>query len=163
MVKISAPNVFAITTPDFPTCTNPEGSLRVQYNEGTHGVVGKSSEFRGKDSVYTVNDSQVLQCLCTDDGQGIQTNWWKISSLTDSQVQTLKNLGWYLVPNGASWGLDSAQYMAKNSNYSCKDGVGGGDVLGLASTGNSAFIFGVFISGLVLLLSGLFFAFGKRR
>lgn len=153
--NFKTPKAFAVTTPDFPACTNPTGNLKVQYNEGTHGVIGNSAEFKGKDSVYNVNDSQVLQCLCTEDEQGIQTNWWKISSLNDAEIQTLKNLGWYYVPNGTLWGLDNAAYMAKNSDYECGGGIGGGEVLGLATTGNVARWFYALIGiGSVLLFLG---------
>ena len=170
-VIINVPSAFAATPPDFPACTNPQGPIRSQYNNGVHGVVGNSAEFKGKDTVYTVNENQVLQCLCTDDGQGIQTNWWKISSLNDSEIQVLKNSGWYYVPNGALWGLDNAPYMAKNNSYTCKGdlgGIGGGDVLGLATTksdlaatGNKAALYSLIIVGLgsILLIFGLL----KRR
>lgn len=153
--KVNVPNAFAVTTPDFPACSAPSGTLKVQYNEGTHGIVGNSSEFKGKDTVYTVNETQTLQCLCTSDGQGIQTNWWKITSLNDSDIQILKNQGWYFVPNGALWGLDNAAYMAKNSDYECGGGIGGGEVLGLATTGNVARLFYVLIGiGAMFLLLG---------
>lgn len=155
VAAVNVPNVFAVTSPDFPACTNPQGSIRSSYNDGVHGVVGNSAEFKGKDSVYNVNDSQVLQCLCTDDELGIQTNWWKISSLNDSEIQALKNLGWYYVPNGALWGLDNAAYMAKNSDYACGGGIGGGEVLGLAITGNVARWFYALIGiGSILLFLG---------
>ena len=164
VANFNTPKAFAVTTPDFPACTNPAGSLKVQYNEGTHGVVGNTSEFKGKDSVYNVNDSQVLQCLCTSDGQGIQTNWWKISSLNDSDIQILKNKGWYFVPNGSLWGLDNAPYMAINKSYTCVGGIGGGDVLGLAATksdlattGDKALFYSLFGIGIgsIFLLLGL--------
>lgn len=164
IAKVNTPMAFAVTTPDFPACSNPTDILKVEHNEGTHGVAGSTAEYKGKDSVYNVNDTQVLQCLCTEDGEGIQTNWWKISSLNDSEIQTLKNRGWYYVPNGALWGLDSAPYMAYNSRYACKGGVGGGevlgsstkDILGLAATGNKAMFYSLFgISiGLIFLLLG---------
>ncbi len=136
--SLNTPDAHAVTTPDFPTCTNPTGNIKVQYNEGTHGVVGNSAEFEGKDSVYSINDAQVLQCLCMEDNDGIQTNWWKVSSLNDSDIQSLKNQGWHYVANGALWGLDNAPYMAKNSEYECGGGIGGGEVLGLATTASDA-------------------------
>lgn len=160
VANINTPSSFAVTTPDFPACTNPIGTLRVEHNEGTHGVVGSTAAYIGKDSVFSVNDVQVLQCLCTDNGQGVQTNWWKISSLNDSEIQSLKNLGWYYVPNGVLWGLDNAAYMAKNSDYECGGGSVLGkatqDILGLATTGNKAMFYSLFgISiGLIFLLLG---------
>ena len=161
----------AVNTPDFPVCSAPLGTLKVQYNEGTHGVVGNSSEFKGKDTVYTINEGQTLQCLCTSDGQGIQTNWWKISSLNDSEIQVLKNSGWYYVPNGSLWGLDNAPYMAKNNEYECRGGsVGGGsvlgasnqDILGLATTGDKALFYSFLGIGSMFLLLG-FFLLRKRK
>ena len=158
--------MFAVTTPDFPACTNPAGTLRVE-NNGTHGVVGNSAEYKGKDSVYTVNDAQVLQCLCTEDSEGIQTNWWKISSLSDSDIQTLKNQGWHYVANGALWGLDNAAYMAKNSDYECGGGSVLGeatqDILGLAATGNvDRLFYGLIGFGGMLLLLGLLMQRAKK-
>lgn len=158
-ITVGVSKSFALTSPDFPACTSPSGTLRVEYNEGTHGVVGNSSEFKGKDTVYTINESQTLQCLCTSDGQGIQTNWWKIPSLTGSEIQVLKNSGWYYVPNGALWGLDDVPYMAKNNNYTCVGGlggIGGGSVLGLAMTGKIARLFyGLIGIGSISLLLGV--------
>jgi len=165
--KINVTSVFAVTTPDFPACTNPTGILRVEHNQGMHGVAGSTAEYKGKDSVYNLNDTQVLQCLCTEDGEGIQTNWWKISSLSDSDIQTLKNLGWYYVPNGHLWGLDNAPYMAKNGEYECSGssgGIGGGEVLGLATTGDNALFYGLFgiATGLIFLFLGFLFLRTKK-
>lgn len=166
-VRVNVPKVYAAVPPDFPSCVSPQGSLKVEYNQGTHGVIGNSNEFKGKDSVYTINENQTMQCLCTDNGQGIQTNWWKISSLSESDIQILKNSGWFFIPNGALWGLDDAQYMAINKSYSCSGsgnstgGIGGqvlgasaGGVLGLATTGNTLFILSIILSGLILLSLG---------
>ena len=62
---VSVQSAFAaVSAPDFPACSAPTGSLKVQYNDGTHGVIGNSAEFKGKDTVYSVNQNQVLQCLC---------------------------------------------------------------------------------------------------
>lgn len=157
IATVNTPSVLAVAAPDFPVCTNPAGTLRVE-NDGIHGIAGSTAEYKGKDTVYTVNNTQVLQCLCTDDGEGIQTNWWKASSLNDSDIQTLKNQGWNYIANGALWGLDSAPYMAKNNEYECSEksgGIGGGKVLGLAVTGDKALfysLFGMGIGSLFLLL-----------
>lgn len=170
--------VRALDVPSFPTCSNPQGTLQVSYNSGTHGIVGNPGEFTGSDKVYSVNESQELQCFCSTDGNGIQTNWWKVSSLSQDQLQTLKNLGWVFVPNGADWGLDQGPYMAQNTNYSCNEnGTGGGNtttssggststagastssdpapsVLGLAATGDTWMV------GLLAALSGTSFVLG---
>lgn len=166
-IAFGAPSAFAVTPPDFPVCSAPTGSIRVQHDNGTHGVIGNSAEFKGKDTVYNVNDNQVLQCLCTDSGDGIQTNWWKIPGLSDSEVQVLKNQGWYYVANGSLWGLDSAPYMAINNSYTCVGGLGGigvGDVLSLAATGNKAVFYSLIIVGVgsILLIFGLLMRRSKR-
>jgi len=166
-VRLSVPSVYAVVSPDFPSCVNPQGSLKVEYNQGTHGVIGNSNEFKGKDSVYTISENQTLQCLCTDNGQGIQTNWWKVSSLTADQINILISQGWTKIPDGSAWGLDSSPYLARNIDYSCSGsgnstgGVGGqvlgastGSVLGLATTGNTPFILSVILSGLIFLSLG---------
>lgn len=169
---------FAIVTPNFPSCENPQGSLVVSYDSGTHGVVGNSSNFTGKDSVYNVTDNTLIQCLCTNQGQGIQTNWWKVSSLDEIQLQTLKNMGWFYIPDGSLWGLASAPYMAINSSYTCVSGQGGGGsnsgtgggevlgaatqaVLGLATTGDSLLLYSIFGLGILALFAGLVVRFKK--
>jgi hypothetical protein len=106
--------------PNYPTCANPQGVVVASYPDGTtHGIVGDSTQYTGKDIVYELNANSLQQCFCSIDGQGIQTNWWKISSLDPEQIQTLRNAGWIYVPNGALWGLQETPYLAQNSNYSC--------------------------------------------
>ena len=167
ILTVSVQNASAVTTPDFPACNNPPDSIRAEHNDGVHGVAGNVSEYRGKDTVYNVNGGNFLQCLCTEDGEGIQTNWWKISSLSDTDVQVLKNQGWHYIVDGALWGLDNAPYMAKNNEYACREslsGIGGGDVLGLATTGNKALLYSLIIigAGSILLLIGLLMRRVKR-
>lgn len=158
--------VRALDVPTFPTCSNPQGVLKVSFNSGVHGIVGNPGEFQGADHVYTVDDARTVQCFCSSDGTGIQTNWWKVSSLTQNEIQTLKNLGWVFIPTGSVWGLQDAPYMAQNVTYSCNSNSstsnGGsvlsssastssstGSVLGLAYTG------GAWMVGLLALLSGI--------
>lgn len=112
----------AYTIPNFPTCSNPNGTLLVSYNSGTHGIVGSTAVYQGSDKVYSVANGNALQCFCAEDGSGIQTSWWKVSSLNQDEIQTLKNLGWYFIPDGSAWGLEEGAYMAKNNNYSCTTG-----------------------------------------
>jgi len=172
-----------IITPNFPTCSNPIGTLKVSYEDGIHGIVGNTFQYSGSDSVYSVDELTLIQCFCSVDGDGIQTDWWKINSLTQNEIDTLKNLGWVFIPNGSVWGLDDAPYMAKNSDYACggtssndendsnddnsnNDDSSGevlgtstfsdkdGTVLGLATTGN-AFAFYTFLAiGLLFVISG---------
>ena len=119
--------VYAVETPIFPICTNPQGQAISSYDFGTHGIVGSTSTYTGSDHVYAVAEGQVSQCFCSTNGQGIQTNWWKASSLSESQVNQLKSEGWYYVADGGIWGLDSDPYVAQNSTYSCLPGGTGGN------------------------------------
>lgn len=156
---------LAVETPNFPSCSNPQGTIKVSYNEGTHGIVGDTSQYNGSDTVYQLDSGNLTQCLCTTSGQGIQTNWWKVSSLSVEEKQTLINSGWIYVPNGALWGLEETSYFVKNSNYTCSStGTGGavlgasasiGEVLGLASTGGNFIPLILAIIGILSLGSGL--------
>ncbi len=168
LFSFAAP-AFAVTTPTFPSCANPQGDVKVTYSDGTHGIVGSTATYTGRDSVYTLSDDTVTQCFCGADGNGIQTNWWKATSLTDDEINILKSEGWVYVPAGNLWGLADAPYVAKNITYSClpggssssnnseslDTGIGGGDVLGLAATGDSVLVYGSFLLGIVLLIIGL--------
>lgn len=168
--------------PSFPACSNPQGTLKVSYENGIHGIVGNTSQFSGSDSVYIIDDISLIQCFCADDGQGIQTNWWKISSLTQDEIDSLKKLGWLFIPSGSVWGLDSSPYLAKNSDYDCNGVVNEnnnsssgqdsstaaaaepktGSVLGLAATGNSSLIYSLLILGLASILLGKILRRGIR-
>ncbi len=121
--------------PDFPSCTSPTGTLKVSYSDGIHGIVGNSGTFTGSDAVYIVGDSNLTQCFCAADGSGIQTNWWKIGSLSQDQFNTLQSQGWIYIPTGLPWGLEDAPYFAQNTNYSCGGSSGGGGSPGLSPAG----------------------------
>lgn len=154
--------VQAVTIPDFQSCPFPGGETIASYSSGSHGVPGDYATYYGEDVVYKLNDAQVVQCLCTDEGQGVQTWWWKQPDLTAEDESILNKDGWVRVPNGALWGLDATVWFAKNTYYSC-DGRGGvlgastsrGQVLGastFAATGDMnlpALLAGV---GLVMLV-----------
>jgi len=157
--------VYALTIPTFPSCFSPQGTVKVTYSEGTHGIAGKTENYTGKDAVYTLTDSTLMQCYCPSEGSGIQTNWWSIPSLSDPDVKVLENQGWIYIPNGSLWGLKDTPYVAYNTEYECNScGIGGaevlgqgigGDVLGLATTGNLPEIAGAFIIGFILILFGV--------
>ncbi|OGK26702.1 hypothetical protein A2954_06945 [Candidatus Roizmanbacteria bacterium RIFCSPLOWO2_01_FULL_37_12] len=170
-LNLSVPLSFATTTPpEFPSCANPQGSIIANYSSGTHGVPGVVTTYQGVDTVYSVSENIVLQCLCTVDGEGIQTNWWKASSLTEEEIESFKSQGWNFIPDGSAWGLDPAYYLAKNVNYTCRSTGGGessssssssgvtttsiGDVLGLAATGNIKIIYGLIFAGFLSLVFG---------
>lgn len=171
---IAVPKSLAVNIPSFPSCVNPQGEIKVSYESGTHGIPGDLATYSGKDTVYKLSDETLAQCFCAANGDGIQTNWWKVSSLSDPDIQTLKNQGWNYIPNGSLWGLESVPYLAKNSTFSCKGGVGGGEVLGasttatkgvlgLASTGNALYIVSVISSGLLLLAAGSILSIKKKK
>jgi hypothetical protein len=127
--------VSAATPPDFPTCSNPNSPVRVSHEEGTHGIAGDPSQYQGSDTVYNLDeDGNVYQCFCSVDGQGIQTNWWKVSSLTQDEIDELLADNWIFIVNGIDWGLENAPYLAKNSEYACE---GGGNVAGTSSSSNN--------------------------
>lgn len=161
------PKIQAQTIPNFPSCSNPQGSVKVSYSEGTHGIVGNGGTFTGSDTVYTLSDDTSMQCFCADNGDGTQTNWWHVASLTDSEIQVLKNAGWISVPNGELWGLASGEWLALNSSYQCQgsDTGGdilaastqvGGDVLGLATTGNIVTIYVLLGFGITSLVTSFY-------
>lgn len=153
--------IFAVNLPNFPSCINPSGTVIAQYDTGTHGIAGSSGTYTGADTVYNTGAGTIVQCFCSSDGNGIQTDWWNASSLTQEEVEILKSQGWHYIPDGNLWGLSAEPYIAKNSTYSClptgggnpngggdgrSDGrsscpectappTGGGDILG-ASTGD---------------------------
>lgn len=185
ILLVPAGQVLASEQRRFISCINPAGEIKANYEDGTHGIVGSTNTYVGKDTVYSLSGDALTQCFCSSDGKGIQTNWWKISSLTQNEINGLISQGWHYVPNGALWGLDPAPYLAFNSEYICKSterpgefspttdipgpggsgGQGGsvagistgiGQVLGLASTGNTKFMYVVFSISIFSLLSGLY-------
>lgn len=146
----------AVSIPTFPICSNPQGELIVRYDSGVHGIVGSSLTYTGSDAVYRLTDVTLLQCFCDESGNGIQTNWWKTSSLTTDEQKTLTRQGWEYIPDGSAWGLSSGAYFAKNSTYLCNGGLGGGDVLGLASTGSMQTILTFALLGFSSLIMSLY-------
>ncbi|QQS39486.1 hypothetical protein IPM62_02645 [Candidatus Woesebacteria bacterium] len=165
--------------PNFPACSNPQGVLKVSYTDGQHAIVGEGVLRAGSDYVYSLENGSAMQCFCSENGSGVQTNWWKISSLDEDEIETLKKLGWVFVPSGSVWGLDASSYMAINANYSCGGSTNssstssnsntstgsvlsaaastsnGGSVLGLATTGNLATITIYTLLGFSSLLAGV--------
>ena len=158
----------AQTPPEFPACSNPQGTLNKNYTSGIHGVVGDPNTYSGADGVYGVDAVRTLQCFCSDAGGGIQTNWWRVGSLTQDEIDTLVKLGWNYVPDGSVWGLNPEAYMAKNSPYACGGSSSSetpgavlaaststsGSVLGLASTGEALTFYGLIILGFASILLG---------
>lgn len=109
----------AYNMPEFGSCLNPQWS-KTQENHGSdHGVVGIGT-YAGVDSIYESNGN-VLQCLCTTNGKGYQTNWLKADLLSKNEMQDLQAQGWIYVAHGEDWGLNNSKYMAKNSEYTCAE------------------------------------------
>jgi hypothetical protein len=113
----AASPVAANAIPDFGSCVNPQWTQTQVNYSGKHGVIGVDS-FNGTDTIYT-SGGNVLQCLCTDQGQGYQTNWLKASDISNGDIDNLKAQGWIYISDGRDWGLEEAPYLAKNSNYEC--------------------------------------------
>jgi len=170
-LSFSASRVLAVEDSFFPSCVNPQGIVQASYGTGLHGVPAVDDRFTGADTVYAFSTTKYTQCLCADSGQGIQTNWWKASSLSEDQVAELKTDGWTLIPNGADWGLEDAAYYTKSGSFSCGSGGNGGEgsssssgsVLGLASTGNIVFIYSIFILGTTLVAFGSILLLTKKK
>ena len=163
---------YAVTIPPFTNCVAPSGTLKASYDNGTHGIIGNTGIFTGSDKVYTISDKSLTQCFCPNSGDGIQTDWFKVSDLTEGEINSLKNQGWTLVLDGSIWGLEKAPYLAKNHTFNCKggvggteitktfttdygNGIGGGEILGLATTGTTKNIFALSLLGLGLIIGGL--------
>lgn len=133
----SAKIANAVFHPSFPSCLNPGKEPIVINSTGVHGVPGRTDAYNGEDKVYALGEGNHLQCLCTVNGSGIHTNWWKTSSLTEEEVNTLKADGWILVPDGSLWGLEKATYMAQNIDYSCNGNSNNNSSSGSSSSGSS--------------------------
>lgn len=159
-------NIHAqVNSPSFPACVNPQGTKIVDIGTGTHGIPGDQNTYSGSDKVYALGNDNYMQCFCSVDGNGIQTNWWEASALSGDQISILKTEGWIEVPTGAAWGLKDSPYLAKNAGFSCGGTGGGGNVqgagvigqvLGLAFTGNMGYIYAFSGMGLLLLTLGYF-------
>jgi hypothetical protein len=120
---ITGPITDTPQIPSFMDCSNPQGTL-IADNTGVHGIVGDFNVHTGRDKVYKLTDKTYTQCFCpdTDQDQGVQTNWWNVSDLTQSQINYLTANGWIYVLNGADWGLPAGIYVAKNSTIACENG-----------------------------------------
>ncbi len=105
----------------FTSCLAPSGNVVVDYPDGTHGIVGGTSK-DGHDTVYSLGNGNVMQCLCATDGTGMQTNWMSVGEMSQDQIKIYENQGWIFVPSGSAWGLSEGSYLAKNISYSCGGG-----------------------------------------
>lgn len=160
------------TVPTFPSCVNPQGALKVSYDSGSHAIIGMDGLKTGSDKVFMVSDyKELIQCFCPENGNGIQTNWYAADKLSSSDIEFLKKEGWLYAADGAAWGLAQLPYVAKNYDYNCKPSTGATPtptpatsvqgVLSLASTGNTAFLYGLMVVGFTSIVTGLFLRIKK--
>ena len=170
---VSASELNSENSPSYSSvsCLTPTGSVKVNYSNGNHGIVGNTNTYSGSDAVYTISENQLMQCFCPENGNGIQTDWRKVSDLSSDEAKILKNEDWIEVQSGSPWGLDDSPYMAKNIDYTCKSSNPGGPGDGrsdgrgsivqaatgsnLASTGNIVTILSLLSLGFVFTLTGL--------
>jgi hypothetical protein len=116
-----------INTSFFTNCPNPGGNQVAYYPEGWHWIAGESNLRWGTDSVNHIGSSNYVQCFCPLNkdnnsllgSHGIQTNWLKVTNISEEQKNHLLSQGWILIQNGADFGLPSGQYLAKNKDFSC--------------------------------------------
>lgn len=151
---LSTSMVRAVDVPSFPSCPNPGGSLKVSYSSGVHGIAGRSETFEGQDSVYIITDTNTVQCYCAPNGSGIQTNWWKVSSLTAEQKAELITAGWIYIPDGSAWGLDPSDWMAKNVDVSCGEKGGGSSSSSSSSSSSGSSSSGSSIASIIPTILG---------
>jgi LPXTG-motif cell wall-anchored protein len=155
----SARPAYAVSTPNFGSCVNPQGKVIASYTSGKHGIVGIMGEVSGSDSVYQSSSTGVTQCFCPEDGKGIQTNWYDVSNVSQKDIDILKKEGWTYFATGSKWGLKDVPYVAKNADYACnKTAVKKSkttEVLKLASTGETQTIYVFLLSGAAFLITGL--------
>lgn len=106
---------------NFGSCLNPQwGASQVNYSStASHGVIGVGT-FAGTDTIYG-SGANVLQCLCTPEGKGYQTNWMSAEGFSESLINNYKKDGWMFVATGSLYGLKDVPYLAQNSEYSCQN------------------------------------------
>lgn len=186
LLTVSTRQAYAMAVPNFGSCLNPQVAASQVNTGANHGVAGQSSAYSGTDTIYSLQDGNVLQCLCPVEGSGIETEWMKISGISQEELNSFQSQGWIYIPTGAAWGLEDVPYLAKNSDYSCKgsnqstssnsnSGNNGQStatvvsastqqgVLGLASTGTALPIYALIFAGFVSLFLGVFLSRSNRK
>lgn len=119
--------------PTFANCPTPGGPVVAAYPEGWHWIVGYDNLQWGADTVFAVGDNNFVQCFCplARDGQpgeiqtGMQSNWIYSANISTDQRQSLIEQGWYVVANGADFGLPSGEYLVRNLPFDCSSCVNG--------------------------------------
>ena len=174
LIAFSAQSAYADEF-DFPQCEDTSNlQVKVEYKNGTHGVPGRGTNYTGYDTVYTLENDNYLQCLCPDEGNGVQSDWLFVGN-NEYDIESYVSEGWVFVADGSLWGLVDGAYLVKNVDYTCKTSntptptpkneVGGTiteeaastssePVLGLADTGTDKYIFAFLVAGVVLFFTG---------
>lgn len=119
--------------PTFGGCPTPGGQVVAAYPEGWHWIVGYNDLQWGADTVFALGNNNFTQCFCplAHNGQageirtGIQSNWVYTANLSAEARQNLINQGWYVVANGADFGLPSGEYLVHNQPFDCSKCVNG--------------------------------------
>src|SRR5687768_3170986 len=91
---IKVTSVSALTLPEFPSCTDYNGELKVFYPTGQHAIVGVEGLKSGSDKVFFLSNNNYLQCFCPLEGPGIQTNWLAAGNLSQEEINDLVTRGW---------------------------------------------------------------------
>ena len=113
-----AAKVFAYDAPVFPTCIDPQGSEIISQESTAFNPDGT----RGVGNVYyRISDDKIMQCYCDESANGSQTNWWKVSGLSQEELEYFQQEGWNYVQNGSNSGFEDAPYLVKSSSFNCKD------------------------------------------
>lgn len=104
----------------FPQCPRPRGTVKAFYPTGTHAIVGKDGTVEGSDIVFDEGNNNAVQCYCPVWGmKGIQTNWLYSANVSSQWKEHAVKDGWIEISDGASWGLASGPFLAKNSDFLC--------------------------------------------
>lgn len=137
LLILPATRVGAVDLPSFPTCVNPHGTVQADYADGTHGIPGSTASYTGSDTVYNVDSNNLIQCFCSNGGQGVQTNWLKADTFSDPDLKILETQGWIYIPDGSAWGLENVPYLAQSYDFACASPGGGGNSSGNSSNNGS--------------------------
>lgn len=109
------------TAPTFPSCPTPGAELKINYDYGSHQIVGEQGQRLGSDAVYRLGNNNFLQCFCPLEGStGIQTAWLAAGNLSYEEKNNLIASGWIDAGSGVVWDLSDQDYLAKNTNFSCQ-------------------------------------------
>jgi hypothetical protein len=111
-----------VTPPTFPRCEDRIFSVNgdmAHYDTGIHGIPGVGNR-EGSDDVYVLTENNFLQCFCPVEGSGgIQSNWWNVSGLSETEITRFRSEGWLFETSGSGWNLPDDPFLIQNRNFSC--------------------------------------------